>query len=77
MRKYEFDNIVQFKESLAKENRRFAKAFTGHLLRFALSRELTPSDSLTIDTIVDKTGQEGYRLKSLIREVILSSSFLH
>ena len=76
MRRHEFDGVVRFKELLVKENRRFAKAFTGHLLRFALSRELSPADSLTIDTIVDNTEKENYMLESLIREVILSDSFL-
>ena len=75
LRKYPFDGIVRFKESLSKENRRFAKAFTGHLLRFALSRELSPTDVLTIEAIVDKTEKDNFKLKSLIREVILSDRF--
>ena len=76
MRKYEYDGIVRFKESLVKEKRRFAKALTGHLLRFALSRELDPFDSLAIDAIVNKTEKEDFKLKSLIREVVLSDRFL-
>ncbi|MBT6462027.1 MAG: DUF1588 domain-containing protein [Opitutae bacterium] len=76
LRKYEFDGIVSFKESLVKENRRFAKAFAGHLLRCALTRELKPADILTIDLIVNKTEKDDFRLKSLIREVILSDRFL-
>ena len=76
MRKYEFTEVVQFKKSIVQENRRFAKAFTGHLLRFALSKELSPVDSLTIDTIVNKTEKDDFKLKSLIREVIQSESFL-
>jgi hypothetical protein len=76
MKKYEFDGIVQFKESLVKENRRFAKAFTAHLLRFALSRELSPFDSLSVEAIVDKTEKEGFKLRSLIREVVLCDSFV-
>ncbi|MEO2014626.1 MAG: DUF1588 domain-containing protein [Fuerstiella sp.] len=75
MKKYDFDGIVRFKESLVQENRRFAKAFTAHLLRFALSRELSPLDSLTIDTIVNKTAAENFKLRALIRETILSDSF--
>jgi hypothetical protein len=76
LKKHEFKGIVQFKESLVKEERRFAKAFTGHLLRFALSRELSPKDSLAIDAIVNRTEEEGFKLRSLIREVVLSDSFL-
>jgi len=76
MRKYEFTEVVQFKKSIVQENRRFAKAFTGHLLRFALSKQRSPIDSLAIDTIVNKTEKDDFKLKSLIREVIQSESFL-
>jgi hypothetical protein len=75
LKKYDFDSIVRFKESLVKENRRFATAFTRHLLRFALSRELSPVDSLAVDSIVNNTQDEGFRLQSLIREIVLSDSF--
>jgi len=75
LRKYEFKNAIGFKESLVKEKRRFAKAFTGHLLRFALSRELTAADSITLGDIVEKTEKDNFKLKSLIKEVILTKSF--
>ena len=55
IKKHKFSGAVQFKESLVKEKKRFAKAFIAHLLRFALSRELTPADTLTIDDILRKT----------------------
>ena len=45
-------------------------------MRFALSRELAPADSLAIDVIVNRTEKEDFRLRSLIREVILSDNFL-
>ena len=76
LRKYKYGGIGEFKESLIKEKRRFAKAFIRHLLRFALSRELAPGDVLTVDAIVNRTEKENFKLKSLIREVILSQSFL-
>jgi len=75
LRKYEFKDIVRFKESITKEDRRFAKAFTAHLMRFALSRELTPGDTLTIDRIINKTANKNFRLRSLLKEVISSKSF--
>jgi hypothetical protein len=76
LRKYKFNNVVTFKKSIAIEDRRFAKAFTAHLLRFALSRELSPVDTLTIDGIVNQTEKEGFKLKSLIRKVVQSDGFL-
>ncbi|MAT46765.1 MAG: hypothetical protein CMO35_04955 [Verrucomicrobiaceae bacterium] len=76
MKKYPFDGAVRFKESLVSEDRRFARAFTAHLLRYATSRELSPADFLAAEAIVEKTSSENYRLRSLIREVLLSESFL-
>jgi hypothetical protein len=76
MKRFEFDGIVKFKAVIVEQNRRFAKAFTAHLLRYALSRELTPADSLTVDAIVESAAKEDYKLKSLIKEVVRSDSFL-
>ena len=76
LRKYEFSDIVKFKDSLVQEDKRFAKAFTSHLLRYALARELLPQDTLTVESIVDDTQKDDYRLKSLIQKVILSDAFL-
>ena len=74
LRKHPFNGVVGFKASLVKENPRFARAFTTHLLRFALARELVPADSITIDTIVSKTAKDDFKLRSLIREVAFSAS---
>jgi hypothetical protein len=76
LKKYDFTDIVEFKKALVKEDQRFAKAFTAHLLRFALARELTPADTLVVDEIVARAEPERFKLKSLIREVILSDEFL-
>ena len=76
LRRYSFDDAVQFKQSLMQERRRFAKAFTEHLLRFALSRELLPHDSLTVESIVTRAEAEEFRLRALIRHVVLSEAFL-
>lgn len=76
MKKHRFDSVVQFKDVLAKEDKRFAKAFTGHLLRFALSRELGPADVLTIEGIVGNAEKDNYRIRAIIREIIRCKSFL-
>jgi len=76
MRKHAFDGVVKFKQSLVRENERFARAFTSHLLRFALSRELEPSDTIAIDAIVEKTREDGFKLQSVIREVVQSKVFV-
>ena len=75
MRRYDFENVVDFKQALTREERRFAVALTQHLLRFALTRELNAYDTLSAESIVESTSEEGMRLKDLIREVALSRSF--
>jgi len=75
VRKYPFKTIAEFKQSLVQEKRRFAKAFTAHLLRFATSRELEPYDTLVIDDIVANTEASEFKLRSLIQEVVRSDSF--
>ena len=72
---HEFGDVVAFKQLLIDEKRRFAEAFTEHLLRYALARELTPHDSLTVESILEKCEQDGFRIQSLIREIVLSKSF--
>ena len=75
MRKYPFKDIVEFKQSLVREERRIATAFTKHLLRFATGRELSPLDNVVVESIVSRSQSERFRLKNLIRQVILSDSF--
>ena len=75
LRKYPFADPAKFKQSIVTEDKRFAKAFTAHLLRFALARELKPADALTVDAIVNQTAKDKFKLKSLIREVIQTKAF--
>jgi hypothetical protein len=75
MKTYKFQDVVEFKATLVKEETRFAKAFTAHLLRFGLSRELTPADSLVVDDIIKNTKQDHYKFRSLIKQIVLSKSF--
>ena len=75
MRKHTYGGAIDFKESLLKEKDRYARAFVGHLLRFLTSRKLAPGDTLEIERITEKAKLHDYRMKSLIREVLLSPSF--
>jgi hypothetical protein len=75
LKKHEFDGPVRFKAALVQEKERFAKAFTEHLFRFGLSRELEPADILTIDQIVRETKPDDFRIRSILRQVILSDAF--
>ena len=73
---HEFNNVVEFKEVLMSEKDRFLRAFAKHLLSFAIGREIGVEDSLVVDKIVRNTAADEYRFQSLIRNVVLSDSFL-
>jgi hypothetical protein len=76
LRRNSFKDILEFKTHLLSQEKRFARAFAAHLLRFALARELSPADSPSLDRILQNTGADGFRLRDLLREVIFSESFL-
>lgn len=74
-RRHHFTNVVEFKNSILAEERQFTAAFVGHLLSFALARELTAIDEVSIDRIVAEVSADDSRIHSLIRMVVLSAPF--
>jgi|GEM_PF-125206 len=76
LRKIDFQDVRQFKDSLVEQKRYFAKAFTQHLLRFSLARELALQDNLSVNAILEQTQADQFRLQSLIHAVVTSDAFL-
>ena len=74
--RHEFSDIVEFKDAILAEKDRFARAFAGHLLEFALGRELAVSDEPVLDLIVRETAGTDYRIQELIKQIVLSDPFL-
>ena len=72
-----FETLLEFRELLANEQRRFIRAFTGHLLSYALGRELTAADSPTLDRIADQAMKGDDRLRTLMKQVAMSEPFRH
>ena len=70
-----FKNIEEFKDGLLAEKDRFTRAFAAHLLTYALCRELTLADRSALDRIVHATAADGYRLRTLMRQIALSEPF--
>lgn len=70
-----FTNIEEFKDGLLAEKDRFARAFAAHLLAYALGREVTPVDQAALDGIVRATAADGYRLRTLMLQIALSTPF--
>ncbi len=74
-RKHKFANVIEFKEAILTEKDRFARAFAGHLLSFALARALEAADQSALDKIAQATAADGYKFQTLIKQVILSEPF--
>jgi len=74
-RKHAFTDVVEFKDAILAERERFTKAFAGHLLSFALGRELDIVDSPALDRIAQSTIDDDFRIHTLIEQIILSDPF--
>jgi hypothetical protein len=75
-RNHPFTGILDFKAAIVSEKARFVRAFTAHLLRFALSRELSPWETIAVDAVVEKAANDDFRLQTLIHRVVMSDCFL-
>ena len=75
-RRHEFGDVIEFKDAILKEKDRFVRALAGHMLAFALGRELAPADSPALDEIAQKASTQEYRMKALIKAVVQSEPFL-
>jgi hypothetical protein len=74
-RQHDFGSISEFKDAILANKARFTRAFAGHLLSFALAREVYATDSLALDRITEQTAASGYKFRDMIRHIVLSDSF--
>lgn len=70
-----FSDVAEFKAAILEGKDRFCSALAGHLLSFALARELGPADQLALEKITDAVATDDYKMKTLIRQLILSEPF--
>jgi hypothetical protein len=75
--RHEFADVIEFKDAVLVERDRFTRAFAEHLLSYALGREVAPADWPALDAIAQRTADEDYRIRALVREIVLSEPFLH
>ena len=76
-RKHDFSSIEEFKDAILAEKPRFVKAFSGHILSFALGRKLTAADLPALEIIADEAKKKDYRFQPLLKSIILSEPFLN
>ena len=74
-RKHDFANVEEFKDAILAEKDRFTRGLVGHLLSFALARQLDAADQIALDAIAKETASDGYKFQTLLRQVILSKPF--
>ncbi len=74
--RHPFKNAIEFKQLLLKEKGRFIRGFTGHLLSYALGRELGVADSPALDSITEKALAGDDELRTLMKRIAMSEPFL-
>ena len=73
--RHEFEDVVGFKDAVLAEKDVFAKAFVGHLLSYALGRELTLADRVAAGEIAAVSKKDGYRMRAVIKNVAMHPIF--
>lgn len=74
-REHKFADVAEFKAAILADKDRFCRALAGHLLSFALARELGPADQIALDEITAAVAADDYKMKTLIHQIILSGPF--
>lgn len=70
-----FNGAVELREVLLSRKEEFLRHLVGKTLAYALGRTLQDGDHCTVQRIVDMLGKDGYRARTMIREITLSTQF--
>ena len=70
-----YENPEEFKQLLAGDLDRFAEAFVEQLATFALRRVMTIDDRAQIKAIAEASKHDGYRLRTVIEQLVMSELF--
>ncbi|WP_339747283.1 DUF1592 domain-containing protein [uncultured Rubinisphaera sp.] len=74
-RQHQFNNVIEFKDAILSEKDRFTRALAGHLLSYALARELGAADQIALDEMTQSVISDKYRFQSLIKQIVFSEPF--
>ena len=72
-----FQDVIGLKDALLANPKWFIRAFSEHLLAYALGRELDLSDKPAIDRIVQKSMAKKGQFSTVVSEIATSYPFLH
>jgi len=70
-----FDGPAEFQQLLAQDLDRFAEAFVEQLATYALRRVMTIDDAASIRAIAQASRADGYRLRTVLENLVLSDLF--
>jgi len=70
-----FDGPAEFQQLLAQDLDRFAEAFVEQLATYALRRVMTIDDAAAIRAIAQASRADGYRLRTVLENLVLSDLF--
>jgi mono/diheme cytochrome c family protein len=73
----EFKDIEQFKDAILARPEKFMRAFSKHLLSYALGRELKVTDKPAIDRITRRVTADHGRFSTVVVEIAKSMPFRH
>ncbi len=75
--KEKFKDIIGFKDAILRNPEWFIRAFSEHLLSYALGRKLTLSDKPAVDRIVRQGLRDRGKFTTIVRAIAMSYPFLH
>jgi hypothetical protein len=70
-----FNGVGELRDVLLGHKEDFIRQVAGKTLGYALGRSLQDADSCTVQRLVDTLAADGYRARTLIREIVLSLPF--
>jgi hypothetical protein len=70
-----FDGPEELREVLLKRKDDFLRQLVVRVLGYAVGRARQDGDQCTIEAILHKLAEDGYRARTLVREVVLSPAF--
>jgi hypothetical protein len=72
-----FDSPKELKAIIAARTDDLARNVTEKLLAYALCRQLEGYDEIVVDHLLETIAQDGYRMQTLITEIVISYPFTH
>jgi len=70
-----FDGPAELRKVLLGKKEEFLRHVSGKVLGYALGRSLLDADQCLVQQLVEKLENDGYKMRTLIREIVLSTPF--